>query len=73
MSTSLECRLLCASVTTYSVLSDGPIIPPPPPYFDAAQFIDDPPVGFVGGIDAINEAYAKRVVKKFSVLACRYS
>lgn len=54
MSTSLECRLLCASVTTYSVLSNGPIIPPPPPYFDAAQFIDDPPVGFVGGTDAIN-------------------
>lgn len=54
MATSLECRLLCASVTTYSITSDGPITPQPSPYFGAAQFVDDPPVGFVGGNQAIN-------------------
>jgi hypothetical protein len=54
MATSLECRLLCASVTAYSITSDGPITPHPPPYFDAAQFVDTPPVGFVGGNEAIN-------------------
>ena len=54
MATSLECRLLCASVTAYSITNDGPITPHPPPYFDAAQFVDTPPVGFVGGNEAIN-------------------
>ncbi len=52
MSTSLECRLLCASMTAYSITNDGPITLAPP-YFDGAQFIDDP-VGFVGGNEAIN-------------------
>ncbi len=52
MSTSLECRLLCASMTAYSITNDGPLTPPQP-YFDASQFLDDP-VGFVGGNDAIN-------------------
>jgi Lipase (class 3) len=54
MATSLECRLLCASVTAHSITNDGPITPQPPPYFDAAQFVDDPPVGFVEGNEAIN-------------------
>jgi hypothetical protein len=54
MTTSLECRLLCASVTTDAVTKDGPITQQPTPYFGAAQFIDDPPVGFVGGTQAIN-------------------
>ncbi|MGH3781435.1 MAG: lipase family protein [Pseudonocardiaceae bacterium] len=52
MSTSLECRLLCASMTAFSITNDGPITPPQP-YFDAAQFRDDP-AGFVSGSDAIN-------------------
>ncbi len=52
MATSLECRLLCASMTGYSITNDGPIAPQQP-YFDAAQFLDDP-VGFVGGNEAIN-------------------
>lgn len=52
MSTSLECRLLCASMTAYSIINDGPITPQQP-YFDAAEFLDDP-VGFVGGDEAIN-------------------
>ena len=54
MATSLECRLLCASVTAYSINNDGPITQKPSPYFDAAQFVSDPPVGFVSGTDAIN-------------------
>lgn len=52
MSTSLECRLLCVSLTANSITNDGPIARQQP-YFDAAQFADDP-VGFVGGGDAIN-------------------
>ena len=52
MSTSLECRLLCASMTAYSISHDGPIAPQEP-YFGAAEFVDDP-VGFAGGNDAIN-------------------
>ncbi|MGB8962756.1 MAG: lipase family protein [Pseudonocardiaceae bacterium] len=52
MSTSLECRLLCASMTAFSITNDGPITVAQP-YFDGAQFIDDP-VGFVGGNEAIN-------------------
>jgi hypothetical protein len=52
MSTSLECRLLCASMTAYFLSTDGPITAQQP-YFDAARFLDDP-VGFVGGDEAIN-------------------
>jgi hypothetical protein len=52
MSTSLECRLLCASMTAFSITNDGPITRQQP-YFDAAQFLDDP-VGFVGGVETIN-------------------
>jgi hypothetical protein len=52
MSTSLECRLLCVSMTASSVTADGTVTLQPP-YFDAAQFVDDP-VGFVDGGDAIN-------------------
>lgn len=54
MATSLECRLLCASVTAHSITNDGPITSPPRPYFDVAQFVEDPPVAFVGGHEAIN-------------------
>jgi hypothetical protein len=51
MSTSLECRLLCA----YDSLFPHHRRPhhPQQPYFDAAQFLDDP-VGFVGGNETIN-------------------
>ena len=52
MSTSLECRLLCASMTAYSLTNDGPITAQQP-YFDAAQFLDYP-VGFVSGNEVIN-------------------
>lgn len=41
MTTSVECRLLCASVTADAIVSDGVIIGAPP-YSDAAQFVDDP-------------------------------
>lgn len=54
MTTNLECRLLCAGVTTDAITKDGPITPQPAPFFGAAQFVDDPPVGFVGGTRAIN-------------------
>lgn len=54
MTTSLECRLLCASMTTDAVTKDGPITLQPAPYFGAAQFVDDAPVGFVGGTQSIN-------------------
>lgn len=54
MTTSLECRLLCASMAAYAVTSDGPIAQQTQPYFGAAGFVDDPPVGFVGGPETIN-------------------
>jgi hypothetical protein len=62
MATTLECRLLCASMAAYSVTSDGPIVQPAQPYFGAAQFVDDPPVGFVGGPQAINACLAGTTV-----------
>jgi hypothetical protein len=52
MPTSVECRLLCASVCAYSVESDGTLTPEQP-YFDAAQF-NPLPTAFVAGTDAIN-------------------
>ena len=54
MTTSPQCRLLCASVTTSAITQDGPITQQPAPYFGAAQFVDNLPVGFVGGTQAIN-------------------
>lgn len=54
MTTSPQCRLLCASVTASAITQDGPITQQPAPYFGAAQFVDNPPVGFVGGTQAIN-------------------
>jgi hypothetical protein len=41
MTTNLECRLLCAGVTTDAITKDGPITPQPAPYFGAAQFVDE--------------------------------
>ena len=52
MPTTLECRLLCASVCAYGVQADG-TVPPQPPYSNAAQFTQ-PPQAFVAGVDAIN-------------------
>jgi len=54
MTTSLDCRLLCASMTADAVTSNGPLTQKPAPYYSAAQFVDDPPVGFVGGTQSIN-------------------
>ena len=52
MTTSPDCRLLCASMTASVVTSNGPITEQPAPYYAAAQFVDDPPLGFVGGFNA---------------------
>lgn len=52
MATSVECRLLCASVCAYGVQDDGTVAKGQP-YFDAAQF-QQPPTAFVAGTDAID-------------------
>lgn len=52
MTTSPDCRLLCASMTASVVTSNGPITEQPAPYYAGAQFVDDPPLGFVGGFNA---------------------
>jgi len=52
MSTTLECRLLCASVTAYGVQNDGTIANRPP--YDQAVGFTDNPTGFAAGDDRIN-------------------
>jgi hypothetical protein len=52
MATTLDCRLLCASVCAYGIQADGTIAAQQP-YSDAAAFAA-PPAAFVGGADAIN-------------------
>jgi hypothetical protein len=52
MSTMLECRLLCASVTAYGVQNDGAIAKCQP--YDQAVGFTDNPIGFAAGKDKIN-------------------
>jgi hypothetical protein len=52
MATSVECRLLCASVCAYSVQNDS-TVGQQPPYYAAAQF-KQAPTALVAGGDAIN-------------------
>ncbi len=52
MSTTLACRLLCASVTAYSVQNDQTIVQCPP-YDQGVGFIQGP-VGFASGNEKIN-------------------
>ncbi len=52
MASSVQCRLLCASVCAYSVQSDATVTPAQP-YYDAAGFARAP-TAFVAGADAIN-------------------
>src|SRR5712692_2678247 len=52
MSTTLEGRLLCASVTAYSVQHDSTIAKCPP--YDQAVSFTQGPVGFASGNDKIN-------------------
>ena len=60
MPTTLECRLLCASVCAYGVQSDGRVAQAQP-YFNAARFLQAP-AGFVGGNDNVNAAFIARSV-----------
>lgn len=55
MPTSLECRLLCASVCAYSARNDGTVAKGQP-YFDAANFTQ-PPVSAVAGADGIDAGF----------------
>jgi len=54
MATTLECRLLCASVCAYGIQNDGTVAHDQP-YFDAIQFVREP-VASVAGLNNINAA-----------------
>lgn len=50
MATSLECRLLCASVSAYSIQNDGTVAHDKP-YFDAIQFAGEPTATVAGSVN----------------------
>ena len=50
MATSLECRLLCASVNAYGIQNDGTVVHDKP-YFDAIQFAVEPTATIAGSVN----------------------